>query len=33
MALKAGVPVIPCAMIGTFEAQPPGQVIPNIHRW
>ncbi|GAA3793058.1 lysophospholipid acyltransferase family protein [Streptomyces chiangmaiensis] len=31
MALKARVPVIPCAMIGTFEAQPPGQVIPNIH--
>ncbi|MDN3027760.1 lysophospholipid acyltransferase family protein [Streptomyces sp. S.PB5] len=31
MALKSGVPVIPCAMIGTFEAQPPGKVIPNIH--
>ncbi|OPG06427.1 1-acyl-sn-glycerol-3-phosphate acyltransferase [Streptomyces sp. GKU 895] len=31
MALRAGVPVIPCAMIGTFEAQPPGKVIPNIH--
>ncbi|MER6675479.1 lysophospholipid acyltransferase family protein [Streptomyces sp. NPDC000983] len=31
MALKAGVPVIPCAMIGTFEAQPPGKVIPHIH--
>ncbi|PIM65693.1 1-acyl-sn-glycerol-3-phosphate acyltransferase, partial [Streptomyces sp. JV178] len=31
MALKARVPVIPCAMIGTFEAQPPGKVIPNIH--
>ncbi|GEC05605.1 1-acyl-sn-glycerol-3-phosphate acyltransferase [Streptomyces spinoverrucosus] len=31
MALKAGVPVIPCAMIGTFEAQPPGKVIPRIH--
>ncbi|KAB2971509.1 MULTISPECIES: lysophospholipid acyltransferase family protein [unclassified Streptomyces] len=31
MALKAGVPVVPCAMIGTFEAQPPGKVIPNIH--
>ncbi|MEV0173873.1 lysophospholipid acyltransferase family protein [Streptomyces sp. NPDC050803] len=30
MALKAQVPVIPCAMIGTFEAQPPGKVIPNI---
>ncbi|MEU2910104.1 lysophospholipid acyltransferase family protein [Streptomyces massasporeus] len=32
MALKAGVPVIPCAMIGTFEAQPPGKVIPHIRR-
>ncbi|MEV7889191.1 lysophospholipid acyltransferase family protein [Streptomyces sp. NPDC002817] len=31
MALKAGVPVIPCAMIGTFEAQPPGKVIPKVH--
>ncbi|MFF8972693.1 lysophospholipid acyltransferase family protein [Streptomyces sp. NPDC014995] len=31
MALKAGVPVIPCAMIGTFEAQPPGKVIPAFH--
>lgn len=30
MALKAGVPVVPCAMIGTFEAQPPGKVIPNV---
>ncbi|MEU6575683.1 lysophospholipid acyltransferase family protein [Streptomyces sp. NPDC046805] len=31
MALKAGVPVVPCAMIGTFEAQPPGKVVPKIH--
>ncbi|MGW1725965.1 lysophospholipid acyltransferase family protein [Streptomyces sp. NPDC002306] len=31
MALKAGVPIIPCAMIGTFEAQPPGRVVPRIH--
>ncbi|MEV4232067.1 lysophospholipid acyltransferase family protein [Streptomyces bobili] len=31
MALRAGVPVVPCAMIGTFEAQPPGKKIPNIH--
>ncbi|MEU2421459.1 lysophospholipid acyltransferase family protein [Streptomyces sp. NPDC007851] len=31
MALRAGVPVIPCAMIGTFEAQPPGKVIPHVH--
>nr|WP_234335957.1 lysophospholipid acyltransferase family protein [Streptomyces sp. NRRL S-920] len=32
MALKAEVPVIPCAMIGTFEAQPPGQKMPNFRR-
>jgi 1-acyl-sn-glycerol-3-phosphate acyltransferase len=31
MALEAGVPVIPCAMIGTFEAQPPGRKLPKIH--
>ncbi len=30
LALEAGVPVIPVAMIGTFEIQPPGQVIPKI---
>ncbi len=30
MALGAGVPVVPCAMVGTFEIQPPGQRIPNI---
>ncbi|MFJ3824110.1 lysophospholipid acyltransferase family protein [Streptomyces nodosus] len=30
LALEAGVPVIPCAMIGTFEAQPPGQVLPRV---
>ncbi|MFG3499041.1 lysophospholipid acyltransferase family protein [Streptomyces sp. NPDC047928] len=32
MALKAGVPVIPCAMVGTFEIQPPGKVLPKIKR-
>ncbi|GAA2528552.1 MULTISPECIES: lysophospholipid acyltransferase family protein [Streptomyces] len=31
MALEAGVPVVPCAMIGTFEAQPPGKVVPRVH--
>ncbi|MFD8373870.1 lysophospholipid acyltransferase family protein [Streptomyces sp. NPDC059688] len=31
MALRAGVPVVPCAMIGTFEAQPPGKVVPRMH--
>ncbi|MFI1017777.1 lysophospholipid acyltransferase family protein [Streptomyces sp. NPDC020965] len=30
MALRAGVPVIPCAMVGTFEIQPPGQKLPKI---
>jgi 1-acyl-sn-glycerol-3-phosphate acyltransferase len=32
MALEAGVPVIPVAMINTFEIQPPGQVMPKIMR-
>jgi 1-acyl-sn-glycerol-3-phosphate acyltransferase len=32
MALGAGVPVIPCAMVGTFEVQPPGRVLPRIGR-
>ncbi len=32
MALEAGVPVIPVAMIGTFEVQPPGQLLPKIRR-
>ncbi|MEU4348866.1 lysophospholipid acyltransferase family protein [Streptomyces sp. NPDC023838] len=32
MAIRAGVPVIPCAMVGTFEIQPPGQVMPKIRR-
>lgn len=32
MALEAGVPVIPCAMIGTFEAQPPGRLVPRPRR-
>jgi 1-acyl-sn-glycerol-3-phosphate acyltransferase len=32
MALRAGVPVIPCAMVGTFELQPPGRVVPRIGR-
>ncbi|MET9745528.1 lysophospholipid acyltransferase family protein [Streptomyces ardesiacus] len=31
MALRARVPVVPCAMIGTFEAQPPGRKIPRLH--
>jgi 1-acyl-sn-glycerol-3-phosphate acyltransferase len=32
MALEAGVPVIPVAMINTFDIQPPGQVMPKIMR-
>ncbi|WP_405801029.1 lysophospholipid acyltransferase family protein [Streptomyces sp. NBC_01506] len=32
MAIRARVPVVPCAMVGTFEIQPPGQKIPNIRR-
>ncbi|UXY32118.1 lysophospholipid acyltransferase family protein [Streptomyces sp. HUAS TT20] len=29
-ALAAQVPVIPCAMVGTFEIRPPGRVLPRI---
>ncbi|MFG2720513.1 lysophospholipid acyltransferase family protein [Streptomyces sp. NPDC048416] len=32
MAIRGGVPVIPCAMVGTFEIQPPGQALPKIKR-
>ncbi|MGA1678704.1 MAG: lysophospholipid acyltransferase family protein [Candidatus Nanopelagicales bacterium] len=32
MALEAQVPVIPVAMIGTYEIQPPGQAIPSLGR-
>ena len=32
MSLEAGVPVIPVAMINTFDIQPPGQVVPRIMR-
>ncbi|WP_405707237.1 1-acyl-sn-glycerol-3-phosphate acyltransferase [Streptomyces xanthophaeus] len=32
MALGAGVPVVPCAMVGTFEIQPPGQKLPKVRR-
>ena len=30
MALEAGVPVIPCAMVNTYDIQPPGKVVPKI---
>ncbi|MCC5037181.1 1-acyl-sn-glycerol-3-phosphate acyltransferase [Streptomyces sp. WAC 00631] len=29
MAIRAGVPVVPCAMQGTFEIQPPGRRLPR----
>jgi 1-acyl-sn-glycerol-3-phosphate acyltransferase len=32
MALEARAPVIPIAMIGTFEMQPPGRIIPKVRR-
>ncbi|GAA5615188.1 hypothetical protein Spla01_06393 [Streptomyces platensis] len=32
MAVTAGVPVVPCAMIGTFEAQPTGRRLPRAMR-
>ncbi|NGN68668.1 1-acyl-sn-glycerol-3-phosphate acyltransferase [Streptomyces sp. A7024] len=32
MAIKAQVKVIPCAMVGTFELQPPGRKIPKLGR-
>ncbi|WP_207948176.1 lysophospholipid acyltransferase family protein [Metallococcus carri] len=32
LALEAGVPVIPVAMIGTDKAQPTGQIVPKIMR-
>lgn len=32
MALTAGVPVIPVAMIDTDKAQPTGQIVPNIRQ-
>jgi 1-acyl-sn-glycerol-3-phosphate acyltransferase len=32
MAIEAGVPVIPVAMIGTYEVQPSGRLMPKIRR-
>jgi 1-acyl-sn-glycerol-3-phosphate acyltransferase len=31
IALAAKAPVVPCAMVGTFEIQPPGRALPRIH--
>ncbi|HLQ52728.1 MAG TPA: lysophospholipid acyltransferase family protein [Streptosporangiaceae bacterium] len=30
LALEARAPVIPCAMVGTFELQPPGKIAPRL---
>ncbi len=32
MAMEAQVPILPVAMINTYEIQPPGQVLPRIKR-
>jgi 1-acyl-sn-glycerol-3-phosphate acyltransferase len=29
LAIESGAPVVPCAMINTFEFQPPGVLMPN----
>jgi 1-acyl-sn-glycerol-3-phosphate acyltransferase len=29
LAIESGAPVVPCAMIDTFEFQPPGTIWPN----
>jgi 1-acyl-sn-glycerol-3-phosphate acyltransferase len=29
LALESRAPVVPCAMVGTFEVQPSGQLLPN----
>ncbi len=30
LALESGAPVIPCAMVGTFELMPPGRLMPRL---
>ena len=32
LALEAGVPVIPCAMVDTEKLQPPGRILPKLIR-
>jgi 1-acyl-sn-glycerol-3-phosphate acyltransferase len=32
LALRTGAPIIPCAMVGTFEVLPPHTVVPKIRR-
>ena len=31
LALEARAPVVPCAMVGTFEFQPPGKIRPRLN--
>jgi 1-acyl-sn-glycerol-3-phosphate acyltransferase len=31
LALESGAPVIPCAMVGTFDLMPSGKVLPRLH--
>jgi len=31
LALEARAPVVPCAMVSTFEFQPPGKIVPRLH--
>jgi 1-acyl-sn-glycerol-3-phosphate acyltransferase len=31
LALEARAPVVPCAMVGTYEFQPPGKIAPRLH--
>jgi 1-acyl-sn-glycerol-3-phosphate acyltransferase len=30
LAIESGAPVVPCAMINTFEFMPPGKLLPNL---
>ena len=30
LALESGAPVVPCAMVGTYELQPPGKLMPRL---
>jgi 1-acyl-sn-glycerol-3-phosphate acyltransferase len=30
LAIESGAPVVPCAMINTFEFQPPGKLLPDL---
>ena len=30
LALESGAPVVPCAMVGTFELMPSGKLLPRL---